>query len=452
MFKIKKILCVLYFFPPLGGIGVQRALKFVKYMPEFEMAPVILTVQKGHNYAYDPSLLEQVPKEVRVYRTNSGETLWLRNAIEGVSSIVKKKNHNQSKSIAPNNEKIENKNSLSVKERIFKFIDVNFFIPDSKVRWYKHAIKEVNKIIEEEKIECIFSSSYPYTVHLIALYAKKKSNLPWIADFRDPWVGNFFMTTDHSKKRKKKDEKLELEVVTYADKIIMPTEPICEDYKKRYPQFSYKFDTITNGFDRKDFLSGPIYNDNKFSICYSGNLVEGENPKVIINVLEKLFNESTAMKNNIELKFIGNIVDNYKTLLANSRIKDNIKFLPYMPYEEALQHMKSAVINLMILPNNEASNGIFSGKIFDYIGCEKPILGVMPSSSVAAQLINSKKIGGSFNFNEEDKIYSFIKELYYKWESGENLNTESMTKCYEFDRKVLTNKLVEHFLEIEKAE
>ncbi len=438
----KKVLCIVYFFPPIAGSGVQRSLKFIKYLPEFNYIPIVETVKEGHNFAYDEGLLDEVPECVKIYRSNSGETLWLRNIIEKLSKLRRTKNINTT-SINDEKAASASENKVSLKARIFNYIDLNFFIPDSKIRWYKSAVKDIRKILGEEKIDIIYSSSYPYTVHLIALEIKKRTNLPWVADFRDPWTENVFMTKGHSEKRKKKELLLEEEVMKYADAVIMVSEPATEIYKNKYPQYANKIKTITNGFDRQDFAKIAEVKEDKFTICYSGILTEGQDLQTLIMALEKLFDTYKEAKQRVKLKFIGLVIDQYKDMLMNSSIKDIVEMLPYMPHDDVIQHMKSAQVNLLILVDKEESRGVFSGKIFDYIGAEKPILGIMPDNGVASNLIMDNKIGKSFNHGEVDDVFQFIKEEYEKWLNNENTNTNSMEKCDEFDRKNLTKKLVD---------
>lgn len=438
----KKILSIIYFFPPLSGSGVQRTLKFIKYLPQYGYMPVVETVKEGHNFAHDIKLLNEVPECVKIYRSNSGETLWLRNIIEKVSSI-KNRNNKENKNIASTNN--DETNKIGIKDKIFRYIELNFLIPDSKIRWYRHAIKNVDKILKEEDIGYIFSSSYPYTVHLIALHAKKKTNLPWIADFRDPWVGNVFMTEGHSQKRKKKEYQLESEVVKYADKIIMVTEPICEIYKNRYPKYKDKFLTITNGFDSSDYNNIDEIKYDKFTICYSGILTQGQNPETLCKAIENLIEENKIGKEDIQIKFIGFIIDGYRQLFENYRIKDNVEILPYMTHDECLRYMKGANINLIILADKEESKSVFTGKIFDYIGVEKPILGIMPQGGVASDLIREKGIGSSFNHGDTENVARFIYEIYNTYKDNKEVKYNYIEKCNEFDRYNLTGKLVEIF-------
>jgi glycosyltransferase involved in cell wall biosynthesis len=445
----KNVLSILYFFPPMGGSGVQRTLKFVRYMPELGYNPIVETIKEGHNFAYDETLLKEVPQSVKVYRSNAGETLWLRNIIEKLSSMRKPK-------VSPTNNNVKNTNTVSasaksspgLKERAFKFIEMNYLVPDSKIRWYKHAVKDVHSVLEKEHIDYIFSSSYPYTVHLIALEAKKKTNLPWVADFRDPWIGNTPMTTGHSEKRKKREEKLEAEVVAYADKVIMVTQPICENYKKRYPQYKDKFATITNGFDANDFKALDVVKEDKFTICYSGIVAKGQTPETLLKAIEKLLNEDEKYRKNMKVKFIGFILEEYINLIQCSMVNEIFQKIDYMPHSKCISHMKGADINLIILTDEDESRTVFSGKIFDYIGSERPILGIMPSNGVASNLIINKEIGYSYNHGDVDGVYNFIKRNYEKWENKEDINTHATERCAEYERKNLTKQLVNLFEQI----
>lgn len=445
----KNVLAVIYFFPPMGGSGVQRTLKFIRYMPELGYNPIVETIEKGHNFAHDETLLKEVPQSVKVYRSNSGETLWLRNIIEKLSAMRKPKVTAEADSkTTRSTDSTSKQNSQGLKERAFKFIEMNLLVPDSKIRWYKHAVKDVHNILDKEDIHYIFSSSYPYTVHLIALEAKKKTKLPWVADFRDPWIGNSPMTEGHSEKRKKKEEELEAEVVAYADKVIMVTEPICENYKKRYPKYKDKFVTITNGFDANDFKELEVVKEDKFTVCYSGIVAKGQTPETLLKAMEKLLSENEKYKKNIKIKFIGFILDEYINLIQSSSVSEVFEKNDYMPHSKCISHMKGADVNLIILSDEDESRTVFSGKIFDYIGSERPILGIMPSNGVASNLIIDKKIGYSYNHGDVDGVYNFIKSNYEKWENNEDTNTHAAARCAEFERKNLTKQLVNLFEEL----
>lgn len=452
----KNILYIAYYFPPLAGSGVQRTLKFIKYLPMYNKYPVVVTVKEGHNFAYDEEMIKEVPDSVKVYRSNSGESLWLRKQIENANKVIlsiKKRRNLKNKNeiiIEKNNNKKEKDltSDITIKDKIFKYLEYNYYIPDTKVRWYKNAVKDVfGRVLKNEEIDLIFSTSAPYTDHLIALEIKKKTNKPWVVDLRDPWVGNKFIYDRYDEKRKAKEIELEAEVIKYADKVINVTEDITNMYIERYPEYKEKFITITNGFDISDKVEENI-KSKKFIINYSGIVVDGQSPEIFLKAVEELILTNSNFKEDLLVNFTGSIIDKYTYLFENENIKDNIKINGYKPHDIVLKEMKQSSINLLILPDTEESKGIYSGKIFDYILSEKPILGIMPLGGVASELINSKKIGIAVEYNDLDAIRNFIEETYVSWKNGTDLNTSAISICNEFDRINLTKRLSDVFDEL----
>lgn len=451
----KNILYIAYFFPPLGGSGVQRTLKFIKYLPMYDKLPIVATVKEGHNFAYDEEMIKEVPDEVKIYRSNSGENLWLRKQIEGLNKALvvvkgklKKKNDELINIEKDNSIKEEVSNSMTIKDKIFQYLEYNYYVPDTKIRWYKNAVNDiVNRVLKENEIDLIFSTSYPYTDHLIGLEIKKRTNKPWVVDLRDPWVGNKFIYDRYNEKRKDKEKALEKEVIKYADKVINVTENITNIYKERYPEYSEKFITITNGFDMSDIVYEKIESD-KFIINYSGIVTDGQSPDIFLKAVEELIKKDTNFKNDLLINFTGTIIDKYKELFNNKYMKDNIKINGYASHSDVLKEMKKACINLIILPDTEESKGVYTGKIFDYILSEKPILGIMPLGGVASELINSKEIGLAVDNKDLDGMRNYIEKIYLEWKSGKDLNNNAISLCNEFNRKSLTKKLSDIFDEL----
>lgn len=453
----KNILYIAYYFPPLAGSGVQRTLKFIKYLPNYNKTPIVVTVEEGHNYAHDKELINEVPGCVKVYRSNSGETLWLREKIETVNKYITniKKRRNENKSIKAYDNKSEDDKetnkveksiqSMSLKDKVFRYLEYNYFVPDTKVRWYKNAVEDIfNRVLKEEEIDIIFSTSAPYTDHLIALEVKKRTNKPWVVDLRDPWVGNKFIYDRYNEKRKAKERELEAEVIKYADKVLNVTKDITDMYIDRYPEYKDKFITITNGFDVSDKVEDETPSE-KFIINYSGIVVDGQSPEMFLKAVEELIKDNDDFKSDLLVKFTGTIVDKYSYLFENPVIKDNIEINGYASHNVVLKDMKEASINLVILPDTEESKGIYTGKIFDYILSEKPILGIMPLGGVASDLINSKGIGIAVDYNDFNGAKDFIEKTYLTWKNGESLHNSAITKCIEFERRSLTKKLSDIF-------
>lgn len=437
----KKVLFIAYHFPPIGGSGVQRSLKYVKYLPMYEYKPLVCTVKNGHNFAYDYTLLDEIPNEAKVYRSNSGETLLLREIIEKTSAVLRKLKRSKKNNESNKDIKKIGVSQDTIKDKIFRYLEYNYFIPDTKIRWYKHAINDIKKrILVENDIDIIYSTSSPYTDHLIALEIKKYTNKPWIADFRDPWVGNVFIANNYSKKRLKMEAQMERAVIENADKIIMVTDTITENYKKSYPEYADKFITITNGFDSSDKVDIAVDNE-KFIINYSGILTEGQSPDTLIRALEKLCCEDEKFRKNLKVNFTGLVIPQYEFMIRNSKINENIIINSYMTHEEVVKQMSKASINFVILADRSESRGVFTGKIFDYILAERPVLGIMPSNGVASNLINNRELGLSIDHGEVDKVCEFIKLIYNKWLSNEEVRIASIERCQDFDRRYLTKQL-----------
>lgn len=452
----KNILYIAYFFPPLGGSGVQRTLKFVKYLPMYDKLPIVVTVKEGHNFAYDEEMIKEVPDSVKIYRSDSGESLWLRKQIERVNKVIVSiksrrtiKNDKEIKSV--DKADVEEKNlpsGMTIKDKIFRYLEYNYYVPDTKIRWYKNAINDIiGRVLEKEEIDLIFSTSYPYTDHLIALEIKKRTNKPWVVDLRDPWVGNKFIYDRYNEKRKAKERELEAEVIKYADKVLNVTKDITDMYIDRYPEYKDKFITITNGFDVSDKVEDETPSE-KFIINYSGIVADGQSPELFLKAVEELIKNNDDFKSDLLVKFTGTIVDKYSYLFENPVIKDNIEINGYASHNVVLKYMKEASINLVILPDTEESKGIYTGKIFDYILSEKPILGIMPLGGVASDLINSKGIGIAVDYNDFNGIKDFIEKTYLTWKNGGSLNNSAITKCIEFERRSLTKQLSDVFDEL----
>jgi hypothetical protein len=441
---LKKVLVIAYFFPPLGGSGVQRTLKFVKYLPQFGIQPIISTVKYGHNFAYDESLLNEIPKTAKVFRSSSMETLWLRRIIEKFAGFRRQKINEIPTSVEQGNMKqgIQRK---SFKQRLFDFIDNYLFIPDSKMRWLPCGFLASLKVARKEKVDFLFSSSYPYTVHIIALLVNKFYRKPWIADFRDPWVGNKAMAKNIAFRRKL-DIWLERKVVKNAAYIINVTPPITEMYKQRYPEFADKMITITNGFDDQDFrLLSPVYQE-KFTLIYTGIITAHYDVETFVRGVTDFLKEQPSARTKFQCLFIGYIPSAVIEIFAHYNISDILVILPYMDHRECLNYLAGA--HLQFLTFGQDLDNAYSGKLFDYIGSGKPILALVPEG-IAAEQIRKKQIGTVISLGHWQAVSKAVGQYYQDWLQGQAENPESASKCSEFSRTNLTGQLADLFSKID---
>jgi len=302
---MKKVLIITYYWPPAGGPGIQRILKFAKYLPEFGWEPIILTVKNGEYPAIDESLLNEIPENCKVYATNSIEPNNLYRKLIGLKS-------NQKIPIAVLAEK-----NINRKKKVANWIRLNLFIPDAKIFWKPFAIKMGRQIINELKPDLIFSSSPPPTVHLIAKSLKKHSGIKWVADLRDPWIDIYYY--DNLKKNKistRLDKQFELSVLNNADELCTVSQDLVNIFKSKNNKLNIEI--ITNGFDPDDFSDLPQQDKfKKFTIAYAGKLNNQQNPVNLWKALQKLTNDFKDFSNDLQLVFMGNFVDEIHNSIKN---------------------------------------------------------------------------------------------------------------------------------------
>lgn len=436
---MKKVLMIAYFFPPLGGSGVQRTLKFVKYLPNYGFQPIVSTVKSGHNFAYDESLLNEIPETVQIHRSSSLETLWLRSLIE--KSIHWRRPRSASEDSAVTNAvgSMNPNQGKSLKQRAFEFINNYLFIPDSKVRWLPFGFLKSLQIARGEHVDYLFSTSYPYTTHLIALWVHKFYRKPWIADFRDPWVGNKAMQKQIPF-RLKLDAWLESKVVQNVDHLVNVTPALTEMYKKRYPEYAQKMITITNGFDPDDFTGIRPVAQEKFTLIHTGIIAEAYDMETFIEGIDSFLKKQPEAKHNFQALFIGYVPPKYEELLRN-RLQENVIIMPYMSHKEVLNYQAGA--HLLFLTFDQSVDIAYSGKIFDYIGIGKPILGLLPVG-VAAQLIQERKLGTVVSLGNPLHLADAVSKYFNIWREREVQHPEAQAteKCADFNRVNLAGQLV----------
>lgn len=452
---MKKALVIAYFFPPLGGSGVQRTLKFVKYLPESGILPIVSTVNGGHNFAHDESLLDEVPREVKVYRSSSLETLWLREVVEKIASLRgAKKAETEETDEKPNDQTQDPlKNSeepntpaptpsesprRSLKQRVFEFIDNYLFIPDSKVRWLPFGFLKSLQVARREQVDYIFSSSYPYTVHVIALLVHKFYRKPWIADFRDPWVGNKAMQKELPF-RIKLDAWLERKVVENARYVLNVTPALTEMYQNRYPEYAYKMITITNGFDPADFQEITEIPQEKFTLIHTGIIAENYDMDTFTEGVGRFLTQHPEAGNNFQALFIGYVPPQHEERMK-SRLQDTVVFKPYMRHKDVLNYLAGAQLQFMTF--DRSVDIAYSGKLFDYIGIGKPVLGLLPEG-IAAKLIRERDLGRVVALEDPEGLAQAVSVYYEAWlaQNSKVFETGSRARCSEFSRVNLAQQL-----------
>lgn len=427
-----RVLIVAYYFPPSGGPGVQRVLKYTRYLPEFGWEPIVLTVENGTFPAIDESLLEEIPPEAKIFRTKIIEPYDLYRIFTGKTknvaidvNVIKKEGQKQ-----------------SFLEQIAEFIRATFFIPDARVGWLLTAKRKAIEIIDNLGVDVIYSSSPPYTCSLIGRYSKRKRNLPWIAGFRDPWTG-FISTPKRWFIPALIDSNLEHSVFLESDFVEIAWEGIMNDALSKYPDLpKEKFIHIPNGFDSADFPSIEYKKNKIFTLTYTGSLYGRRNPESLFLALEKLIQEKNITPNDFKLQFLGRMGSEVMQMIESTNFRGSIEFIGYLPHHESIERLMKSDASLLIIDESKESKEIVPGKVYEYLGVGRPILAIGPTNGAVAKLLAECQAGLIAHQTQIEEIANNFLNLFSSWKTNQTFKTnKELIKRYE--RKEHTKKLAE---------
>ncbi|RLK00267.1 glycosyltransferase family 4 protein [Tenacibaculum discolor] len=415
-----KVLIITYYWVPAGGSGIQRWLKFVKYLRDFNIEPVVFTVDGATYPIIDESLKKDVPKNLEVFKT----PIWEPNDL--LSVFKKKETKTSAGFLDPN---------PSFIGKVMQYIRANYFIPDARKFWVKPSVKKLKNYLKEGDIDVVITTGPPHSLHLIGLELKKELGVKWITDFRDPWTDiDYFHQLPLTEKSKIKHYKLEEKVLRYADASLV----VGETMKMNYQKFSKNIHVITNGFDSELNDKENVVLDKKFSITHIGLMNADRNPKVLWKALSELCVENNEFAEDLEIKLIGKVAKEVEKVLEGYQFK-NITKIAYVPHQEVQQHQRKSQILLLAVNKVPSAKGIITGKIFEYLQAKRPILAVGPEDGDLAKILAKTNSGTIVDFDDVVKMKKEIKLLYYQYKKGVlEVNSENIEQ---YHRKKLTEKL-----------
>lgn len=392
----KKLLIITYYWPPAGGPGVQRWLKFVKYLPSFGVQPIVYIPENPTYPIIDKGLLNQLPKDTIILKKKIFEpyqiaSLFYKNKIKNISSGI-----------------IPNKKKQSLLVQFLLWIRGNIFIPDARFLWIYPSVKYLKKYLHNNQIQTIVTSGPPHSLHIIGLKLQRELHLKWIADFRDPWTTIGYhkelKLSDYAQKRHKK---LECLVLNAADAIIVTSKTT----KKEFQEITNKpITVITNGFDIEQIEKQDL--DSKFSVAHIGSFLSKRNPKILWESFEELCLEIEGFKNNLQIKLIGAVSETILQTIAAFNLNENILNLGYLSHHEALIHQRKSQILLLIEIDSEETKSIIPGKLFEYIITERPIIALGPKDADFAEIINKTNTGFFFEYSQKQLLKLKILTCY----------------------------------------
>ncbi len=421
---MKKVLIVTYYWPPAGGPGVQRWLKFVKYLPESGIEPHVYIPENPNYPIVDETLDSKSNPAIKIIKQPIFEPYAL-------GKIISKKKTNRISS------GIITEKNPSWMEKFLLFVRGNFFVPDARVFWVKPSVRFLNKYLQEHQIDTLITTGPPHSLHLIGLKLKKKLNINWIADFRDPWTTISY----HNKLRmlqfvQKMHIRMEQEVLQTADEIIVTSHALQQTYQNMTKK---PVSLITNGYDQTDFEKSSL--DKSFSITHIGSMLSGRNPIVLWRVLAELVKEQPEFKKQLKIRLAGIVGQNVINALSELGLMPFVQQLGYVSHEDAVRLQHSAQLLLLAEIDSADTKVIIPGKFFEYLSAERPILAIGPNEWEINELIEQTSSGRCFQHQQQKEIKDYIWKCYQAFQSG-NLTVQS--KGIEaFSRKELTQKLAE---------
>lgn len=423
MLEPRKILIITYYWPPAGGPGVQRWLKFVKYLPDYNIQPIVYIPENPTYPIIDAGLESEVSQKAIILKQKIKEPY-------GFASFISK---NKTKKISSGI--IRNQRKQSFLEKFLLWVRGNVFIPDARFLWVKPSVSYLTKYILENKIDTVVTSGPPHSLHLIGLQLKKDLNVSWFADFRDPWTTiGYHKSLKLSSYAAKKHKALEKQVLNTADMILVTSKTTKTEFQALTKN---RIEVITNGYDVEKI--GKQILDEKFSLAHIGSFLSERNPRILWKALQELIKENDDFKNDFQLKLIGAVSQEVLDTISEFKLQDYVLNLGYVSHEEAVIQQRKSQVLLLIEINSEETRSIIPGKVFEYIVSERPIIAIGPEDSDFAEIITSTNTGAFFSYYDKEPLKELLLKYYKLYKEG-SLKVHAVG-LQQYSRKNLTAQL-----------
>ncbi len=423
---MRKVLVIAYYWPPAGGPGVQRWLKFLTYLPAHGITPILYLPENPHYPITDPTLLKEVPTDLKIYRLPIAEPYGL------ARLFSKKKTARISSGI------IQKERKQSVLEKFFLWVRGNFFIPDARRSWIKPSIAHLKDIIAMEQVDTLISTGPPHSLHLIALGLKEQLGLRWIADFRDPWTTIGY----HGKLRltqaaQQKHEALEKKVLQGASHIVVTSYTTQKEFQKKT---DVPITVITNGHDVEP-TNEKVRLDDAFTLSHIGSLLSGRNPRTLWQVLSELNREVEGFQEDFELQLAGVVSEEVMEDLEDYGLRPQTKVMGYVDHGHALRLQQQSQLLLLVEIDSEETQGIIPGKLFEYLASKRPIIAIGPKKWDAERIILDSGAGTIHRYEDHNALKNLFLAYYSAYKKGQL--TLRPSDPQRFSRQRLTKELAE---------
>ena len=433
---MKRVLIISYYWPPTGGSGVQRWVKFAKYLPAEGWQPVIYTPENPEQLAVDASLEAEVPAEAEVIRRRIVEPY------EMYKKLLRKSGHSK-EAVEVNPVNAQNKSFL---QKVAMWIRGNFFLPDPRCLWIRPSVKFLKEYLKEHPVDLIVSTGPPQSMHLIGRLLAKETGLPWIADFRDPWTKIFYFKhlqmTRTTVKWHKKMEKKVLDDAT----VVVAVSPLVQQEFQAMTQTPVEL--ITNGFDECDFTAtknteangGP---DREFVITHTGLFAADGNPTVLWDVLAEKCSKDESFKKLMKIRLVGKTDEQILKSIEDAGLSGNLEDMGYQPHAVAVEQQRKASLLILPLRKEPEYKAVLPGKLFEYLASWRPVLGIGQTDGAMSMILNNTKTGFVLNWDDKMSIEKYI-DICWKDHLNGRLSVED-ADISQFTRRNLTRRMAQLF-------
>lgn len=442
---MKRVLIITYYWPPSGGSGVQRWVKFAKYLPKEGWQPVIYTPENPELTTIDKTLAAEIPPEAEVVKTHIFEPYGIYRKLMGKGSSTDLKALTSAGSDG-NEVNPVNGGKKSWKQKLSLYIRGNFFIPDPRIMWVRPSVKFLKSYLKKHPVDAIVSTGPPQSMHLIGLELSKATGLPWLADFRDPWTKIFyFKHLELTHRSEAKHQALEKKVVDGATRVIAVSPMVKKDFEAIT---STPVELITNGFDEEDF-NDPFEADEYFNITHTGLFASDGDPEILWKVLAAKCQEDKEFRKLLRIRLVGKTDQEIVNSIETAGLGPNLVNLGYQSHEVAVREQRNASVLILPLRKEPEYEAVLPGKLFEYLASRRPILGIGQTDGAMAQVVRNTGSGIVYDWNEEQKIRRWVD---FSWEEFKNHELlDNATDISMYSRRRLTKRLAALLEEITKS-
>ncbi|QTN38754.1 glycosyl transferase family 1 [Cryomorphaceae bacterium] len=430
---MKRVLIIAYYWPPAGGSGVQRCLKFAKFLPEFDWEPVVYTCENPAAFTWDHSLEKDVPEDLEVHKTRIFEPFELYKKITG-----------QGKDAKVTDVMVQTGQESTIKKAAI-WLRGNLYVPDAKVGWVRPSVQYLTRYLRKNPVDMILSSGPPHSVHLIGQKLHKQFGTPWVADFRDPWTNiysNRFMKRTAAAERR--DLKHETSVLHEANAISVVSPGLEAEFGDRAQRVAQ----IYNGYDPDDIPTPSSVSREYFELCYTGNYKANQDLPELWSVIKELSAEIPGFSDEFRLHLVGKVANNVCNSLGDAGIDSMVRYTDSVPHQEAVEFMVDSELLLFPIPLDKTNKLILTGKIFEYLASRSEILGIGPVDGNAARILSDADRHGMIDYCDRAQLKDRLRTSFLRWKEKGSALRHDGDAHERYSRRGLTGQLAQLFNEL----